>query len=258
MPKPEADSHIDISAPDAVSYGHLKVRPSEKRKRVQSHFDVIARRYDLAYVLLSFGLYRWWRRSCLEALKLSAGDRLLDLCGGTGDLSRMAACRRSAHSVVCDLNRAMMQAGRRKMSGVNHLQWVHGNAEWLPFSEGAFDSVFVGLGLRNLAYVEKGLEEIFRVLNPGGRLVILEFSIPFAPTMKTIYLTYSFKIMPALGGLVTGAQAPFRYLAESVHDFPKPEYVGDTLHKTGFTDVAFKPLSKGLVTLYTARKPGFD
>lgn len=256
MLKRQTDSDEHVKKTDTVPYGYQKVSPGEKQKRVQRHFDDIARRYDLAYILLSFGLYRWWRRICLHTLNLSADHRLLDLCGGTGDLARTAVRTAGALSVVCDLNRQMMIAGRRKTSGSKRPQWVHGNAESLGFCEASFDAVFVGLGLRNLVHVEKGLREMFRILKGNGRLAILEFSVPSAPRMKAIYTTYAFRLMPALGRVVTGAQIPFQYLAASVRVFPKPECVGLMLRKTGFTDVAFKPLSRGVVTLYRAEKPG--
>lgn len=255
MPKPETDFPDHMSG-KTVPYGHLRVLPSEKQKRVQRHFDSIARRYDLAYILLSIGLYRRWKRICLQKLNLSPGHKLLDLCGGTGDLSRTAVRTGGVLSVVYDLNRPMMTAGRKKTSRRNGLQWVHGNAERLAFSDAAFDRIFVGLGLRNLVRVDNGVAEMFRVLQPEGQLVILEFSLPSAPAMRAVYDTYAFKVMPALGRLVTGARAPFRYLAESVQVFPRPESIRDMMEKTGFANVASQPLSKGLVTLYTAEKPG--
>ena len=258
MPKRQADSDEHVKKAVGVPYGYQKVSPGEKRKRVQRHFDEIARRYDLAYILLSFGLCWWWRRTCLHTLNLKADHRLLDLCGGTGDLARTAVRTGGTLSVVCDLNRPMMDAGRRKTSALKRLQWVHGNAESLGFCEAAFDAVFVGLGLRNLVHVEKGLREMFRILKGNGRLAILEFSVPSGRSMKAIYNTYAFRLLPALGRVVTGAQTPFQYLAESVCVFPKPECVGLMLRGIGFTDVAYKPLSKGIVTLYTAKKPSHD
>jgi demethylmenaquinone methyltransferase/2-methoxy-6-polyprenyl-1,4-benzoquinol methylase len=149
----------------------------------------------------------------------------------------------------------MMDAGRKRRPPLKRVHWVHANAEKLGFSEGVFDAIFVGLGLRNLVHVERGLREMLRALKDGGRLVILEFSVPSSPIMNTLYRWYSQTIMPNFGRLVTGAKAPFEYLAESVRLFPLPGFVGDMLNKAGFADVEFTQLSRGLVTLYSAKKP---
>ncbi|RJQ50105.1 MAG: ubiquinone/menaquinone biosynthesis methyltransferase [Desulfobacteraceae bacterium] len=241
-----------------VSYGYRRVRPIEKRKRILAHFDAIARRYDLADTLLSFGLHALWRRTALRPLALKNGHRILDLCGGTGAFAdRIAKASSGGMTVVCDLNRAMMLAGRGSRTWKRGIiQWVQGDAENLGFSASSFDVVTVGFGVRNLVDLQKGLIEIRRILKEGGALVILEFSVPVSPPIRRLYHFYSFKIIPMMAKALTGEEAPFRYLAESIRVFPPPEGVSTAMESAGFSAVVFRRLTNGIVTVYYGTKRG--
>lgn len=249
-----------------VSYGYRRVPRSEKRRLVLQHFDHIARRYDLADALLSFGLHFRWRRIAMKRLFDRSGTlprefKFMDLCGGTGDFAILAANRYAVRglTLVCDLNSAMMQTGKIRASRTvrgKSILWVQGDAEELGFPDCSFDAMTVGYGVRNLVNLEKGLTEMFRVLKERGRLVIMEFSIPVTSWLRSLYDLYSFKVMPRLGRLITGDSDPFLYLAESVRTFPSPEKMADVMRGVGFRSVEFERLTNGLVSLYVAEKSG--
>jgi len=249
-----------------VSYGYRRVLRSEKRRLVRQHFDHIAGRYDLADALLSFGLHFRWRKIAMERLfdrsrTLPRGFKFLDLCGGTGDFAILAA-NKYAHrgvTLVCDLNSAMMRAGRVRAGRTPRgkgIHWVQGDAEELAFPDCSFDAMTVGYGVRNLVNLEKGLGEMFRVLKEGGRLMIMEFSIPVSSWLRKAYELYSFKVMPHLGRLITGESDPFLYLAESVRTFPSPEKLAEVMMDVGFRRVEFERLTNGLVSIYIGEKVG--
>ncbi len=207
---------------------------------------------------MSFGLHFSWRRNSLRHLDIKTGYRILDLCGGAGEFARrIAGTGTKGLAVVCDLSRAMLTAGKNKSTGhapQNRIQWVQSDAEQLGFAENSFDAVIVGYGIRNLEDLHHGLQEMHRVLIPGGSLVIMEFSIPQNRWLRILYHWYSFKIMPTFGKVITGEKAPFIYLAESIRRFPPPERVQGILESAGFVRVTFQPLSNGLVTVYSATK----
>lgn len=231
-----------------------KIPAFNKKKGVVQYFDAIGERYDLADTLMSFGLHFFWRRAALKHLAPAKGSRILDLCGGAGEFaSRIAGTGTRGMTVVCDLSRSMLAAGKRKHAG-NSIQWVRSDAEQLGFAEKSFDAVIVGYGIRNLSDLSRGLQEIHRVLIPGGKLVIMEFSIPKNRWIRAAYHWYSFWVMPGFGRLITGEDAPFIYLAESIRNFPPPETVQGMIASAGFIRVIFKPISNGLVTVYSATK----
>ena len=244
-----------------VSFGFQKVAPEVKRRLVDRQFDAIARRYDLADILLSFGLDSLWRRLAVRRLAPKRGDRVLDLCGGTADLAILAAREVTPGGTVtvCDINSAMMKMGQEKVSRFRleeAILWVRGDAETMSFADNSFDSVMVGLGVRNLVYLERGLGEMFRVLKKGGKLMIFEFSVPRSRLIKRLYESYSFRVMPLVGRLVTGTAEPFKYLAESIRAFPAPEAVKATMESLGFTRVTFQRLTDGIAVVYLGEKEG--
>ena len=246
---------------DNVSFGYRQVTSDEKKRLVQGHFDPIARTYDLADRLLSVGLDARWRKEAIRLLDLRQGDRVLDVCGGTGALAKLAArrVRPGGRVVVYDFNRPMMKAGRETLpedGARSAIDFVQGDGEEMGFPDASFDAVAIGLGLRNLAQPEKGLDECLRVLVPGGRLMIFEFSVPRNRLLRGLFHLYSFYWMPLLGRLICGTGAPFRYLAESVRVFPKPEEVAEMIRRAGFSDVRFRRLFDGLAVIYLGVKPG--
>ncbi len=246
-------------ATDRVPFGYREVSPEEKKRLVREQFDPIAATYDLADAVLSAGLDARWRKIGIRRLGLKEGDRVLDLCGGTGDFALLAAARTGGlgRAVVYDFNRRMMEAALRKIKrspqGRNVL-CIQGDAESMGFSEESFEAVTLGFGLRNFVRPELGLKEIHRVLKTGGRLLILEFSLPLGRRILSLYHFYSFRVMPLIARLVSGTAGPYRYLAESIRVFPPPEKVAETIGQAGFEDVRFERLSRGLATLYMAGK----
>jgi demethylmenaquinone methyltransferase/2-methoxy-6-polyprenyl-1,4-benzoquinol methylase len=245
---------------DRVPFGYRRVTTAEKKRLVQEQFDPIARTYDLADALLSFGLDSLWRRKAVRLLDLRPGDRLLDACGGTAGLARLAARRigPSGRVIVYDFNRRMMETGKRKLGtddDAGPISFVQGDAEDLGLPDGAFDAVTISFGIRNLAHPDRGLDEFSRVLRPGGRLMILEFSLPVNPVLRVLYHLYSFYWMPFAGRLICGTGASFRYLAESIRVFPSPDNMAVLIRRAGFTDVRFLRLTNGIAVAYFGTKP---
>ncbi len=248
------------SPTDRVSFGYRTVGAEEKKRLVHDTFTPIAKTYDRADALLSFGLHFLWKRSTVRRLGLGSGDAVLDVCGGTADLALLAAKRvgPAGRAVVYDFNRPMMEAGRRKSARSNRVgavTFVQGDAELLAFPEAAFDAVTVGFGLRNLAHLDRGLREIHRVLKPGGRLAALEFSLPGNRALRSLYAFYSYRLMLPASRLITGTDGPFRYLAESIRVFDPPRTLAGRLWAAGFIDVVFRPLTFGIAVHYFGRKP---
>jgi len=245
---------------EKVPFGYKTVGAEEKKRLVHDQFTPIAGTYDRADALLSLGLHFLWKRATVRRLGLRPGQSVLDVCGGTADLALSAAKRvgRSGRAVVYDFNRPMMETGRRKTGRARNgriITFVQGDAEWLSFPDASFDAVTVGFGLRNLVDLDRGLDEIFRVLKPGGRLSALEFSLPRRRWQRSLYAFYSFRIMLPAARLITGTDGPFRYLAESIRVFDPPEKVALRLGRAGFADVAVRSLSLGIASIYSGRKP---
>jgi len=245
---------------ERVSFGYREVSSSEKKRLVQEQFDPIARTYDLADTLLSLGLDYRWRKKAIRLLGLQRGDWVLDACGGTAGLARLAARRigPGGRVVVYDFNRPMMAEGERKIGmsgGLDSISFVQGDAEEISFLNGTFDAVTIGFGIRNLARPEKGLSEFLRVLKPGGKLMVLEFSLPVNRLLRCLYHLYSFFWMPFAGRLICGTGSSFRYLAESIRVFARPEEMAKGMRASGFSAVRFERLSNGIAVVYLGIKP---
>jgi demethylmenaquinone methyltransferase/2-methoxy-6-polyprenyl-1,4-benzoquinol methylase len=255
------ENHKDMEAPSSSTthLGYRQVPEADKGRLVHRHFEVIARKYDLMNTLLSFGYHHFWKWTAVRLMRLKKGDRVLDVCGGTGDLALLAAkvVGTKGRVVVCDFNRAMMLAGRPKVccsSLAPRLSCVQGDAENLPCPDASFDAAMVGFGVRNLTHPDLGLKEMHRVLKPGGRLMILEFSTPVTPWFRRMYDFYSFHLMPRLGRLVVGAEAAYTYLPESIRMFAQPAELAGLMEQMGFTQVSFRRLTNGIAVVHLGVK----
>lgn len=244
-------------------FGFRRVGEKEKVRLVQDHFDIMAARYDLSNTIMSFGCQVIWKKQAVAALGLKPGDRVIDVCGGTGDLSLQAAKYIGPEGWVTlyDFNRAMIEAGLGKVSASpygSRIRFIMGDAEAISLADGSFDAAMAGFGIRNLAHPVKGFEEIYRVLRPGGRFMCLEFSQPTVTWFRRLYDFYSFYVMPLAGGLLVGSRQAYTYLAESIRMFPGPEALSGMMTQIGFGQVRFREMTGGIATLYTAVKPDPD
>jgi demethylmenaquinone methyltransferase/2-methoxy-6-polyprenyl-1,4-benzoquinol methylase len=237
-------------------FGFETVDEREKARRVRGVFDSVASKYDVMNDLMSGGLHRLWKAYTLTVANLREGDRALDIAGGTGDLALAFAKKvgRSGQVVHTDINEAMLRVGRDRLidAGVV-LPTVVCDAERLPFPNGYFDLVSVAFGLRNMTHKDGALAEMCRVLRPGGRLLVLEFS-KVAPPLEKAYDWYSFKVLPRLGKLVAGDADSYRYLAESIRMHPAQQELKVLMHKAGFGHVDFHNMTGGVVALHVGIK----
>jgi demethylmenaquinone methyltransferase / 2-methoxy-6-polyprenyl-1,4-benzoquinol methylase len=244
---------------EMVYAGYRQVPADEKARLVQRHFSAIARKYDLMNTILSFGFHHLWKRTAVRMLELKAGDRVIDVCGGTADLSLLATryTKSSGRVIVCDMNWAMLEAGRPKAVRApfgETISWVQGDAENLSCADQSFDAVMVGFGVRNLTHLEKGFREMHRVLKPGGKLMCLEFSKPPALWFRLLYDLYSFILIPLAGRLFTGSLEAYTYLFESIRMFPSPEALASLLEEIGFSQVTYHKLTNGIAVIHRGVK----
>jgi demethylmenaquinone methyltransferase/2-methoxy-6-polyprenyl-1,4-benzoquinol methylase len=237
-------------------FGYEEVPEANKAKRVEGVFSSVADRYDLMNDLMSLGLHRLWKAFTIEMSGVRAGDRVLDVAGGTGDLA-LAFARRvgpSGEVWLSDINRAMLERGRDRLADEGALlPAVQCDAEKLPFPTDRFDCVSVAFGLRNMTRKERALGEMTRVLKPGGRLLVLEFSRVWKP-LAPLYDLYSFKVLPWLGRQVAGDTDSYRYLAESIRVHPDQETLKEMMELAGLARVEFYNLSAGVVALHRGYK----
>jgi demethylmenaquinone methyltransferase / 2-methoxy-6-polyprenyl-1,4-benzoquinol methylase len=237
---------------DTTDFGFERVRPEDKTRRVRGVFESVAAKYDLMNDLMSAGLHRAWKRFAVAASGARPGNEVLDVAGGTADLTRLFADRvgPTGRVVLTDVNAAMLGAGRDRMLDEGRLvPAVQCNAEALPFPARRFDCVCIGFGLRNVTRKDLALSEMRRVLRPGGVVIILEFS-KVAEPLQPAYDWYSFNVLPRLGKLVVGDDASYRYLAESIRMHPDQSALKDMMEKAGFERVEWFNLMAGVVALH--------
>ena len=247
------------SGKEVAYFGYQRVEATNKTQRVVQHFNSVARQYDFMNTLLSFGIHHLWKRTAVRMMDLKPGDRILDVCGGTGDLAILAArvIGPSGRVNIYDINRAMMQAGLHKVVGTsneNRIQYIQGNAESISFPDDHFDAAMVGFGIRNVTHMEKGFEEMYRILRPGGKMMCLEFSKPKNPVFCWLYDFYSFHIMPLLGEIIAGSRTAYTHLPESIRSFPLPDELSDILKRIGFSEVNYRRLTNGIAVIHIAVK----
>ena len=237
-------------------FGYQTVDDADKASRVRGVFDSVAPRYDLMNDVLSGGLHRAWKAYTVAVAGVQPGDRVLDVAGGTGDLARAFASKvgDTGRVVLTDINEAMLRVGRDRLLDEGRvLPTAACDAEHLPFADGSFDLVTVAFGLRNMTHKEAALRDMCRVLRPGGRLLVLEFSRPAAPLQKA-YDWYSFTLMPLLGRVIAGDGESYRYLAESIRMHPDQATLKAMMKDTGLGHVDVHNLAAGVVALHVGVK----
>jgi demethylmenaquinone methyltransferase/2-methoxy-6-polyprenyl-1,4-benzoquinol methylase len=239
-------------------FGNRDVPEDEKAGLVHGVFSSVAGRYDLMNDLMSGGVHRLWKDAMMDWLAPRAGQRLLDVAGGTGDIAfRFLKRAGDARAVVCDLTEAMLVEGRKRAEAAQlaeRLDWVVGDAMALPFPDRSFDVYTISFGIRNVTRIGDALAEAFRVLRPGGRLMVLEFSQLPVPGMQWLYDRYSFNVIPALGKAVTGDRDSYQYLVESIRNFPDQESFAAMIRAAGFGQVSYRNLTMGVAALHSGWK----
>ena len=244
---------------DKTHFGYQTVSPAEKTHKVAEVFHSVAKSYDLMNDLMSLGIHRFWKKYAVEMAGLRLGHTVLDIAGGTGDLS-LAYCKHlgmHGHVVLSDINDSMLRVGRDKLMDSGYgtrLDYVQANAECLPFADNTFDLVSIAFGLRNVTDKNAALNSMWRVLKPGGRLLILEFSKPVSPLLSRIYDGYSFSILPALGELIVRDSASYRYLAESIRMHPDQTTLVRMMEAAQFSRCEFQNMTGGIVALHRGFK----
>ncbi len=239
-------------------FGFESVPEDEKQHRVDAVFDKVARRYDIMNDLMSGGLHRLWKDAMIAWLnppKTGSGWSVLDVAGGTGDIAfRIAEAAPAAEITVLDINSNMLDVGeaRAEKRGLgDQLTFIEGNAEDTGLPDGAFDAYTIAFGIRNVTHIDAALAEAYRVLRPGGRFLCLEFSQVEMPMLDKIYDVYSFNAIPAMGRLVAGDAESYRYLVESIRQFPDRETFADMIRDAGFEQVQWRALSGGIAVLHS-------
>ncbi len=248
-----------MSDRETTHFGYQKVPVDDKAGRVREVFDSVASRYDLMNDLMSLGIHRLWKRQTVALAGVRRGQRVLDLASGTGDLAERFAGIVGAEGtvVMSDINAAMLTQGRDRLldlGRVGNLRYALANAERLPFASETFDCVTIGFGLRNVTRKEWALAEMFRVLRPGGRSLILEFSHPNSRALSRVYDLYSFSVLPGLGRLIAGDAGSYRYLAESIRMHPDQETLKAMMEAAGFERCSYFNLSGGIVAIHRGYK----
>jgi demethylmenaquinone methyltransferase/2-methoxy-6-polyprenyl-1,4-benzoquinol methylase len=241
--------------PGTVDFGYKEVPADEKAKHVRAVFDSVAGKYDLMNDLMSVGVHRLWKRYALSQTGLRPGQTGLDVAGGTGDLAAGMAQQVGERGLVVlsDINAAMLEVGRDRLLDrglMRNVRFSLANAECLPFEDQSFDCVTIGFGLRNVTDKAAALASMRRVLRPGGRLLVLEFSKPVLPGLKPVYDVYSFSVLPWLGRRVAGDSDSYQYLAESIRRFPDQETLKAMMEAAGLEDCRYHNLSGGIVALH--------
>jgi demethylmenaquinone methyltransferase/2-methoxy-6-polyprenyl-1,4-benzoquinol methylase len=244
---------------ETTDFGFRTVARDEKQAMVADVFHSVAAKYDVMNDLMSFGIHRIWKRFTIDCSGVRRGQRVLDLAGGTGDLaakfSRMVG--EQGQVVLADINDSMLKMGREKLRDrgiIGNVSYVQANAEALPFPDNYFDCITISFGLRNVTDKDKALRSMFRVLKPGGRLLVLEFSKPLLAPLSKAYEAYSFHVLPKIGELVVKDPESYRYLAESIRMHPDQETLKGMMGAAGFDNVTYFNLTGGIVALHRGFK----
>jgi demethylmenaquinone methyltransferase/2-methoxy-6-polyprenyl-1,4-benzoquinol methylase len=241
-------------------FGYQQVPEHEKANKVADVFHSVAHKYDVMNDVMSLGIHRLWKRFAIELSGARAGQQILDIAGGTGDLTYKFSqiVGKSGQVVLADINSSMLNMGRDRLLDLGVAQnvtYVQADAEKLPFPDNTFDCITIAFGLRNVTHKEEAIASMFRVLKPGGRLLVLEFSKPVNPLLNKVYDAYSFSFLPFMGKLIANDAASYRYLAESIRMHPDQETLKNMLVSSGFVDCTYHNMTGGIVALHIGVKP---
>ncbi|MBE9526303.1 MAG: bifunctional demethylmenaquinone methyltransferase/2-methoxy-6-polyprenyl-1,4-benzoquinol methylase UbiE [Proteobacteria bacterium] len=255
----ENPDQTNNQADDTTHFGYKTVNTEEKVAKVAEVFHSVAANYDLMNDLMSMGVHRIWKRLTIEKSGVRRGHHVLDLAGGTGDLtakfSKMVGV--DGQVILGDINDSMLKVGRARLLDkgiVGNVEYVQANAECLPFPDNSFDCITIAFGLRNVTDKDAALASMYRVLKPGGRLLVLEFSKPVAPGLSPLYDFYSFKILPTMGKIFANDSESYRYLAESIRMHPDQETLKEMMSNAGFDRCDYSNLTGGIVALHRGFK----
>ncbi len=248
-----------MSHEKTTHFGFEQVPVDDKVSRVRSVFDSVADQYDVMNDLMSFGIHRIWKRMAISLSHVREGDQVLDLAGGTGDLTSLYRRRtgEKGQIVLADINAAMLRNGRDRLIDdglLTGIRFAQVNAECLPFADNSFDCICIAFGLRNVTNKDTALQSMLRVLKPGGRLIVLEFSKPTNPLVSKIYDTYSFKLLPLIGKVVAKDADSYQYLAESIRMHPDQATLKGMMETAGFERCEFFNLTQGVVAIHRGYK----
>ena len=245
-----------MKAEKTTHFGYQEVAVQEKAGLVREVFDSVADSYDLMNDLMSLGVHRLWKRDFAANSGVGLGEQVLDLAGGTGDIAALLSKRVGANGrvVLSDINQAMLNVGRQRLEDqgiVGNISYAIANAEHLPFESGEFNAVTIAFGLRNVTDKDAALREMYRVLRPGGKALILEFSKVQPEPLKAIYDAWSFGALPILGKLIADDEDSYRYLAESIRQHPPQEELVQMMEDAGFDQVRYRNLTGGIVAIHS-------
>jgi len=240
-------------------FGYTQVATEEKVGMVRDVFDSVANQYDVMNDLMSLGIHRIWKRIAVQLSNVREGDSVLDLAGGTGDLTTLFAKRigKTGKIVLADINSAMLRTGRDRLIDrglLENITYTQVNAECLPFEDNSFDCVCIAFGLRNVTDKEAALHSMARILKPGGRVIVLEFSHPTNKVTEKIYDFYSFNVLPKIGELVAKDASSYRYLAESIRMHPKQDELKQMMENAGLERCEYFNMSQGIVAVHRGYK----
>ena len=242
---------------ETTHFGYQTVPEADKARMVHGVFTRVASKYDIMNDLMSAGMHRLWKDAMMDWLAPRAGQRLLDVAGGTGDVAFRFLKRGGGQAVVLDMTEGMLVSGRQRAEAdqmVGQLDWVGGDAMALPFADASFDVYTISFGIRNVTRIGDALAEAFRVLRPGGRLMVLEFSQIPNDLLQKAYDLYSFNVIPVMGQVVAGDRDSYQYLVESIRQFPDQEAFARMIRVAGFEQVSYRNLTMGVAALHSGWK----
>ena len=238
-----------------TSFGKQKIKQNQKTKMVQNVFSEVSKKYDLMNDLMSFGTHRLWKKNLIEIMNIQNSDKIIDVGSGTGDLVKIIQRKTPRVSITSiDLNFEMLKYGKNNFANNKNINWINCNAEELPFQDDLFDKYIISFCLRNITYIDKALSEAMRILKPGGTFFCLEFSTPQSPLVNKIYKFYKKNIIPLIGEKIADNKRAYRYLEQSISQFPQQDVLLTNLKKIGYINASYTNLFDGIVCIHKATK----